>query len=306
MASNPLPDQIDQLLTLAEDMADGLAAHEVAIGIKQNLEADVRMARSVATSNESNYQAKRSVKTAKTAAQTVADSNGRAFIAASKRVLEHYLGRQWSAAWAEAGFVNNSTAIPKTIEERMNCLQMLETYFTAHPAHTNAGLGVTAAAAGALFTALSDARSEVHDAINDAAAAKATRDQTVQALRIRMRGLIDELDQLLEDDDARWYAFGLNRPSDPQTPDVPEDLILAAGPAGTVIADWGNARRAERYRVFKQIVGTDADFVFNQTVTESDATLSSLPSGETLKVRVTAANDAGESAPSVEQEIVVP
>jgi hypothetical protein len=42
------------------------------------------------------------------------------------------------------------------------------------------------------------------------------------------------------------------------------------------------------------------------TVTESDATLSGLPSGSTVKVRVTAANAAGESAPSAEAQILVP
>lgn len=39
MASNPIPDALPQLFALAEDMADGLHDHQVAIGIKQNLEA---------------------------------------------------------------------------------------------------------------------------------------------------------------------------------------------------------------------------------------------------------------------------
>jgi hypothetical protein len=65
-------------------------------------------------------------------------------------------------------------------------------------------------------------------------------------LRDRARGLIDELDQLIADDDPRWHAFGLNRPSDPETPEVPESLVLTAGPlgTGTVLADWADARRA--------------------------------------------------------------
>jgi hypothetical protein len=73
-----------------------------------------------------------------------------------------------------------------------------------------------------------------------------------------------------------------------------------------VLVDWADARRAERYRVFRQIVGADADFVHAVTVTESDATLSGLTSGSTVKVRVTAANAAGESRPSAEAQIVVP
>ncbi len=42
------------------------------------------------------------------------------------------------------------------------------------------------------------------------------------------------------------------------------------------------------------------------TVTDSDATLTGLPSGKTVKVYVIAANDAGQAAPSDTVQIVVP
>jgi len=45
---------------------------------------------------------------------------------------------------------------------------------------------------------------------------------------------------------------------------------------------------------------------FVVTVTESDAEISGLPPGATVRVRVSAANDAGESAPSAAAEIVMP
>ena len=58
--------------------------------------------------------------------------------------------------------------------------------------------------------------------------------------------------------------------------------------------------------MYRQILGTDANFVHAATVTDSDATVNSFTSGMTVKVRVTAANDAGESQPSAEVQIVVP
>ena len=305
MASNRLPDQLDRLFALAEDMADGCHAHEVAIGIKQNKEADVRADLATAQTGENNFQTKRAAKNVATTAQTVADSNGKAFIGTAKGVLENYLGRKWSNAWATAGFVNNSTATPTAIAERQTCLDSLKTYFTNNPAHENAPLNVTAAQAGTLFTAMSDTRSAVNDAENDAGAAKAARETAIKTLRTRMTGLVAELTQLLPKDDPRWYAFGLSRPTDAETPGIPDNLVLTAGPAGTVLVDWADARRAERYRVFKQALG-DPDFVASVTVTESDATLEGLPSGSPVKVRVTAANTAGESQPSAEAQIVVP
>jgi len=59
--------------------------------------------------------------------------------------------------------------------------------------------------------------------------------------------------------------------------------------------------------VWKQVVDTDTDFVAVGSPTDSGFLLAGLlPSGATVKVRVTAVNDAGESLPSATQQIVVP
>lgn len=42
-----------------------------------------------------------------------------------------------------------------------------------------------------------------------------------------------------------------------------------------------------------------------KAVQDSDATLNGLPSGATVKIRVTSANDAGESAPGPEASVMV-
>jgi hypothetical protein len=221
-------------------------------------------------------------------------------------VLEPFLGAEPSAAWEPAGFPADSLAIPATQAERQALLGKLRDYFTANPARENAPLVITAAQANSLFTALSDARSAANQGNTNAVEKKTLRDAAVTALRKRMRGLIDELEQLLADEDARWYAFGLNPPGAPATPEVPDGLALAGGGPGTVDADWSDAARAEHYRVWKQVVGVDADFVAVGSPTDSDFTLTGLPSGATVKVQITAVNDAGESQPSTTQQMVVP
>ena len=127
--------------------------------------------------------------------------------------------------------------------------------FTANPARENAPLVITAAWTGILFTALSDARSAAHEGNTAAVNMKTARDGAVRVLRKRMHALIGELEGLLEDDDARWYAFGLNPPGAPETPEIPEGLVLAGNGAGAVAADWSDAPRADHYRVWKQVVG---------------------------------------------------
>jgi hypothetical protein len=87
---------------------------------------------------------------------------------------------------------------------------------------------------------------------------------------------------------------------------VPAAPALTTGTAGTVLADWPDARRADYYRVFRQLVGTDTDFVFVNRASDSDLTLTGLPTGSTVKICVSAVNAAGETAKSVAAQIVVP
>ena len=304
--SNRLPDQIDRLFTLAEDMIDGLAAAGAAAGVAQNTAPVLQGALDAARSAEAAFQAARAAKIARTAEQTVADSNGKAFIAGAKRLLANYLGGQWGAAWAQAGFANGSLETPAALGERQSLLAALRDYFAAHAAQENAPLGLTAAAAVAVFDALSAARAAVHAALQALGQARDGREAAVEALRRRMRGLVTELETLLEDADPRWYAFGLNAPGDPATPGIPEGLVLTAGApgAGTLFADWADSRRAARYRVWLRKPG-EADFSPAATVSESDALLTGLPAGAPLTLRVTAANDAGESLPGAEAAITL-
>lgn len=306
MASNILPSGLQDLFTLAEDMADGLHAHEAAIGIKQNTEAVFRADLTAAITAQTNHVAAQTAKVALSTAVTVADSNGKAFISTARNVLATYLGNGYSQAWDATGFPDQSTAVPGTQAKRQVLLQSLQNYFTANPAQENPPLNITAARAGNLFAALSDARSAANDGNTDAGQKKNLRDAAEKTLRNRMSGLVSELGQLLEDTDPLWLAFGLNEPGATNLPDVADSLILTVGGTGTVLADWSDASRATRYRVFKQVVGVDATMVAAATVTDSDYTFTGLPSGKTLKVQIISANDAGQAAPSTAAEIVVP
>ena len=307
MASNTLPSGLDALFTLAEDMADGLNAHAVAIGVLQNTEAKVRADLLAAQTAQNNYVASRAAKIGLTTAQTVADSNAKAFIGITRDVLAVTLGGQWSQVWEATGFPNQSLAIPTTLEERQALLAALQAYLTANPTKENAPLGVTAAQAGTLLTALSDARSAVNNGLVENGQKKALRDTAERTLRTRLRGTIDELDQLLDDNDPRWHAFGLIPPAQIGPPDRPANLVLTQGVAGSVLADWADSARAVAYRVYKQVVGVDPDFVLAVTVSDSDCTLSGLPSGATVKVKVVAVNaDGDESPPSETKQILVP
>ena len=307
MAANPLPDDLDALLTLGEDAADGATAHAATIGLLQNTEARIRADIATLRTAKLNSETAKATKVAATAVQTVADSNGKAAIGAASNVLTVRYGSPWSTAWAPTGFPNNSIGVPRRIAERMNLLESLHQYFVANPTHENAPLSVTSAQFATLFTALSDARSAVNAAITASATALAGRGNAETGLRRRLRGTIDELGQLLDDTDPRWYAFGLVPPALEDTPDQPTGLVLNPQPDGTILADWADAPRATGYRVEVLVVGVDLAFHLFASVTDSDATLSGLPAGATVQVRVIAVNADGDaSLPSDVVEVLVP
>ena len=90
---------------------------------------------------------------------------------------------------------------------------------------------------------------------------------------------------------------------------APGDIEAFVAHVGTlpnsIMLDWANADLAESYHVYAQIVGTDAHFKLNQTVHDSDATVTGLPHGATVRFMVRAVNAHGEGPASDVLEIVV-
>jgi len=298
MARNPLPESFDRLSTLAEDMIDGVTTIGTTIGVVQNTAAILQAALDAASGAESAFQKARKGKVTATAAQTLADSNTKAFIATAKRILIPHLGASWSTVWAEVGFVANTLETPTSIDQRYALLNTIHSYLAANPARENAPLNITAAIAKPLYDAFTTARGNLNKAMNALGDARNTRETAMETLTKRMRGLISELDTLLPDDDPRWYAFGLNAPGDPETPGIPEAPTLTAGApdSGRLFIDWPDTRRADRYRVWLKKPG-ETEFTAVATVTESETTLASLPLGIPLELQITATNTAGESIP---------
>lgn len=299
MARNPLPAAFSRLSTLATDMIDGITKIGAATGIVQNTAPVLQAALNAAGTSETVFQSARTAKGAATTAHTTADSDIKSFIATAKRILIPRLGATWNTDWAEAGFVNNSLEAPGTYDERFSLIATLVKYFSDHPAHENAPLDITSAEAATLHTAAATARSGLTAALTHLATTRTARETAMETLRTRMRGLINELDILLPDDDPRWYRFGLSAPGDPETPAIPAAPILTPGIAGSglLFLDWPDTRRTDRYRVWQKKPGETA-FTSVATVTESDATLTALPIGILLEFQITAVNDAGESVPS--------
>lgn len=144
-----------------------------------------------------------------------------------------------------------------------------------------------------------------NSAIVAAGQAKAARDAALETLRQRMIGLVRELTQLISGDDPRWYAFGLNRPDDPNLPAVATGLVATPAGPGILLLDWADARRAERYKV-EAIIPPAIEWAELVQVPASEATLTGLPAGVAVSLRVLSANPAGYAQPSASITATVP
>lgn len=323
MADNSIPTSYDPIVQALEDAGDGAHTHGVAVGLVHNNEAKIRADLNALVGTPAGpgnvppatpglkalWNAAQTNKSAQTAALRTVCSNARLFVRTCIRSLFPVLGENWNASWNAAGFTGGSLAVPAN---PLMLLQQLRAYYAANPARETPnvqGVACTAAACEAAVQAISDAESASNQSNTDSGIAYTNYQNGLKAGRARLSGLRDELDQLIADDDDRWYAFGFDKPSDPSTPEVPANLTVVAGAPGskTLIADWDDARRADRYRL-RAVTKADGKEVANTIAQDSQfsLTLASVATGAVVVLTVTARNATGESPAGNAVEIAVP
>jgi hypothetical protein len=220
-----------------------------------------------------------------------------AYLMDVRNYLTGFLGAAWSPLWAPLGF-NNSLKLPATDAGRCQMLAKVKAYFTSHPEHENAAEDYTAARADALCAPISNAVIHVDHCKFDTRSKRDARGAALKLLDKKISALRNELTSVLDPLDPRWLKFFDRIPGDPRVPEAVEDLTATAEPGGIINLDWPDAARAARYRVLKQVVGTDPEWVPADTVEESAAQLTGVPSGATVKLQVVPVNGVGEGPAS--------
>jgi len=286
----------DETVAQANQMITGLNQHEVTADVKQNTKLVLIAALANAVNAKTAYDTAVTTRAALSTALSVANENVKTFISAARSILLFFLGSIWSEAWMSTGFPDQSTQVPRTGPIREVLIESLKTYFTANPTHEAPTINVTAAIAEALKTALLDAREAYTAAVVDCRAKMLARDAAFAVLRTRMRGLITELETVLDPNDSRWLAFGLNIPGAPATPDVPTHLMVTLLGPGLGALKWDAGARADHYRVWQKVHGIDTDYVAIGSPTDLDFDAQALPAASTIDFAVSAVNDGGESA----------
>jgi hypothetical protein len=221
---------------------------------------------------------------------------GLVFCANAVDHLKEALGRTWNPRWQAAGFTRGSLAIPKN---PLGLLFDLRAYFLANAAQELPAKDLTAADADALITAIENAERDLNLARSARKSAAEARDESFRILRRSLVGLRSELDQILSDDDPRWLDFGFSRPVDRRAPQAVAGLTLRpGGVAGEIIVEWEPSVGAANYRVSRQVLTVDDEPVEVGLFTDRMVIINGLSSGKTVRVSVTARNEAGETLPA--------
>lgn len=307
MASNPTPDRYDELVSAGEDLCDGLTQHAVAIGIKQNTFTDTRADLDALIAAHNAQKAAEGAQPAAFNALRLADSNAKGFIATAVKVLSVTLGNQWSDAWEATGLPDNRVGVPTTQDGRYAALNSLKAYLTANPGKEidTDTVKVTAAIANTLWLAVKAGRTGTGNVLKNTKDAVLDKQEKQAAFRERYRGTIDELEQKLDDEDPRFYDFGLNRPADPATPGVPLTVLATPIGGGKVLVQIDGARRANSFNYYKQITPADPEPVQVLNTENTQQTLEGLTPGATVQITVTGVNKAGEGPASAPVSVVV-
>jgi hypothetical protein len=209
--------------------------------------------------------------------------------------LKPVLGTRWTTQWQAAGFSAPSLALP---QDPVPMLIGFREYFKANAAKEVAPINLTAARAQLLVDSIQDANAAVGAAKQLRIALKTARDTSLRKLQLRLGGLRSELDQILSDDDGRWYAFGFRRPADGAIPSLVTGLALTPAGPGVVLVQWGLSSLAENYRVTWRLAGSATEPTEVGLFTDRQCSIVGLPSGASIVVGVSARNDSGETEPT--------
>ena len=297
MAANPTPTNDQHLLARCHDMAAGCEALEVELEIKQNTAAKMRAVAEAARAAMAEVGRLKGERGLKRKEFRQVDREAERVLGRCRLRLAAIFGPRHNMHWEAAGFGHRSTMVPESLAGRQAVLSGLAGYLTLYPDKESTDMGTTAAICEATHDAVQAARTAVRRTQTQLRVAVLAKRAALKKLRKQMRGLIRELDIVMAKDDPRWLRFGLRIPAALSMPQAVKVVTLAALGGGRVEVQWPRARHAKRYRVQVRVAGA-ADFENVKTLRERDTILQELPVGQNLEVRVIAANQLDEAAPS--------
>ncbi|MBI3414106.1 MAG: hypothetical protein HY043_02110 [Verrucomicrobia bacterium] len=293
---NPISKKISTLTDQADKARVGAANHGPTINLTQNTAVRIKADGDAVNTTAQDFAWSIADRIGINKTLTDAIQAGVTFARSVKGVLLKYCGAKYNPLWAPVGF-KNSLEVPTDALGIKALLLSMADYFTKKPAQEVASLGITAAAAGDLRQQILDAEAALSAHDDTIATNKDGRDTAVEGLRTRLRGLVNELDQLIGKEARRWHSFGFNIPAEPATPGQPVNVTVAANAPGELHIECDAVSYADHYRFWTQPVGSIDAPVDAGSAKEPSLVLENLAGGSQWNVSVSAVNHAGNEGP---------
>jgi hypothetical protein len=213
MGQNTLPSGINDLLLLAERIAQGLETYGPWLEITQIPADEFRRISDEAGKAETAWSAAMSAKRYSQTRMAAADEALDAWLEKARLVMLLARGAKWSQRWIETGFTHRGRNVPKDIERRIALARRVVIFLALHPTFGVPFADVTAACGRSIYERMVQARAARDVAVTDCMSKKRQRDAAESVLRRTMRQVILILGATIAPTDPRWLAFGLNQPT---------------------------------------------------------------------------------------------
>jgi hypothetical protein len=290
---NIIPAVITVLLTLMEKVINGATQYGAAIGLLQNTGLNIRSDVDPLIEANRNYEEGKTALADKRRVVRSVYLTCREFVRVSRDTLRPRFGTLYSESWNILGFVG-SLRLPRNANEAQPMLRAISAYFVAHPEFQNSDLDMTSTRADGLLASLLEAQNAAITQEAELANLLKIRGEKALQVKKRLRCVIAELDLKIGALDTRWLAFGLKQPGLPETPEVPANVrVVVTGLSAEVT--WGNAPRADHYRIWLKVVGVDENPRAIGSVADAPFRTDELPANSTMEISLSAVNTGGES-----------
>jgi hypothetical protein len=212
MSQNTLPSGINDLLLLAERIAQGLETYGPWLGITQIPAGEFGRIFDELGKAETAWSAAMSAKRYSQTRMAAADEALDAWLEKARLVMLLARGAKWSQRWIETGFTHRGRNVPKDIERKIALARRVVIFLALHPTFGVPFADVTAACGRSIYEQMIQARAARDVAVTDCMSKKRQRDAAESVLRRTMRQVILILGASIMPADPRWLAFGLNQP----------------------------------------------------------------------------------------------
>ncbi len=303
---NKLPTSVGLVLNLLLKMYAGVVLIGAAVGVTMVSAAQLLAGKTALKNADDIYETARTGLTNAYAVYTPALEAFTSWLGVARSVLAGRLGQRWSALWAEAGWINNTTSIPTTVEGKIALGNKLVTFFTNHPEYQVADMQLTADVASDLTESVTAAQKAVATAKTTMKDAENVLKPAMVVAQDLMSTLLANLKKKLGPNDGRWLTFGLNMPGTSATPGKVQGVSVSMDETGAIMVRWDEEALATRYRGRMMILGIDTKYRLVFSGVELMGQIADIEPGVTVQIIVQAVNDNSQGVASEPVIFTVP